>query len=175
MREFDAAGGGDRQAREPVRRRGRRDDRGGLGARARRRPGLGLRLRRRCSTARSTPRSAARIAEHFVEVLLAPEYDDDALEALGAKPALRILRDRERRVGDAGRARLQARARRPARAGARRRHRRPRGDADRRAATLDEAQWGDLLFAWRVCKHVSSNAIVLAKGLPDDRRSAPAR
>ena len=29
----------------------------------------------------------------------------------------------------------------------------------------DEADWGDLLFAWCVCKHVTSNAIVLAKGL----------
>src|SRR6185369_9817804 len=28
-----------------------------------------------------------------------------------------------------------------------------------------EPGWGDLLFAWRVCKHVSSNAIVLAKDL----------
>jgi len=28
---------------------------------------------------------------------------------------------------------------------------------------LDEAQWGDLVFAWRVCKHVASNAIVLVK------------
>ncbi len=28
----------------------------------------------------------------------------------------------------------------------------------------DEA-WDDLVFAWRVCKHVSSNAIVLARGL----------
>ncbi len=28
-----------------------------------------------------------------------------------------------------------------------------------------EAQWGDLLFAWRVAKHVHSNAIVLARGL----------
>jgi phosphoribosylaminoimidazolecarboxamide formyltransferase / IMP cyclohydrolase len=28
-----------------------------------------------------------------------------------------------------------------------------------------EADWGDLLFAWRVCKHVTSNAIVIAKGL----------
>jgi phosphoribosylaminoimidazolecarboxamide formyltransferase/IMP cyclohydrolase len=28
-----------------------------------------------------------------------------------------------------------------------------------------EAQWGDLLFAWRVCKHVVSNAIVIAKDL----------
>ena len=30
---------------------------------------------------------------------------------------------------------------------------------------LDEAQWGDLLFAWRICKHVSSNAIVLVRNL----------
>ena len=30
---------------------------------------------------------------------------------------------------------------------------------------LDEATWEDLVFAWRVCKHVTSNAIVLAKGL----------
>ena len=28
-----------------------------------------------------------------------------------------------------------------------------------------EEQWGDLLFAWRACKHVGSNAIVLAKDL----------
>src|SRR6185312_4171042 len=30
---------------------------------------------------------------------------------------------------------------------------------------LDEPQWGDLVFAWRVCKHVASNAIVLVKDL----------
>jgi len=29
----------------------------------------------------------------------------------------------------------------------------------------DEPGWGDLLFAWRVAKHVSSNAIVIAKDL----------
>ena len=29
---------------------------------------------------------------------------------------------------------------------------------------IDEARWDELLFAWRVCKHASSNAIVLAKG-----------
>jgi len=29
----------------------------------------------------------------------------------------------------------------------------------------DETDWGDLLFAWRVCKHVTSNAIVIAKDL----------
>src|SRR5439155_47885 len=30
---------------------------------------------------------------------------------------------------------------------------------------LDDSIWDDLLFAWRVVKHVTSNAIVLAKGL----------
>ena len=29
----------------------------------------------------------------------------------------------------------------------------------------DEEGWGDLLFAWRVAKHVASNAIVVAKDL----------
>ena len=29
----------------------------------------------------------------------------------------------------------------------------------------DRGDWGDLLFAWRVCKHVTSNAIVIAKDL----------
>jgi phosphoribosylaminoimidazolecarboxamide formyltransferase/IMP cyclohydrolase len=29
----------------------------------------------------------------------------------------------------------------------------------------DERQWGDLVFAWRICKHVSSNAIVLVNDL----------
>jgi phosphoribosylaminoimidazolecarboxamide formyltransferase/IMP cyclohydrolase len=28
-----------------------------------------------------------------------------------------------------------------------------------------EDQWGELLFAWRVCKHVRSNAIVMTKNL----------
>jgi phosphoribosylaminoimidazolecarboxamide formyltransferase/IMP cyclohydrolase len=28
-----------------------------------------------------------------------------------------------------------------------------------------ESDWEDLLFAWRVCRHVTSNAIVIAKGL----------
>jgi phosphoribosylaminoimidazolecarboxamide formyltransferase/IMP cyclohydrolase len=30
---------------------------------------------------------------------------------------------------------------------------------------LTEDEWADLLFAWTVCKHVTSNAVVLAKGL----------
>jgi phosphoribosylaminoimidazolecarboxamide formyltransferase / IMP cyclohydrolase len=106
----------------------------------------------------------ARIAEHFVEVLLAPGYDDEAVEALRAKKALRILCDRERRSETPGERDLkrvlggllvQERD----------------GDVEGRetmrvvCGELTEAQWGDLLFAWRVCKHVSSNAIVIARDL----------
>ncbi len=105
-----------------------------------------------------------KLAEQFVEVLFAPGYDDAALEALRRKQNTRILVDRERR-----------------RAGAEGRGmKRVLGgilvqDADAEieerdgwqavCGTPDERQWGDLVFAWRVCKHVSSNAIVLVKDL----------
>jgi phosphoribosylaminoimidazolecarboxamide formyltransferase / IMP cyclohydrolase len=105
-----------------------------------------------------------RLAEQFVEVLHAPGFDDGALGALRAKPATRILLDGERRRGDAGE----------------RDYRRVLGgllvqdrdaDVDDRAGMTavcgspSESDWGNLLFAWRVCKHVASNAIVLTKGL----------
>ncbi len=107
---------------------------------------------------------AARIAEQFVEVLLAPGYEDEAYTALTAKPNVRILDDRERRGATPGE----------------REYKRVLGgllvqdrDADvedREGMTVvcgavSEEQWGDLLFAWRVCKHVWSNAIVVANGL----------
>jgi phosphoribosylaminoimidazolecarboxamide formyltransferase/IMP cyclohydrolase len=104
------------------------------------------------------------IAGQFVEVLFAPGFDEQATEVLVRKPALRILNDTERRAtGDTDRD-----------------YRRVLGgmlvqDRDWDVAERDgmelvcgeltEQQWGDLLFAWRVAKHVDSNAIVLAKGL----------
>src|SRR5262249_37340855 len=44
------------------------------------------------------------------------------------------------------------------------------GIADRDAMTVvcgdpGESDWDDLLFAWQVCKHVTSNAIVIANDL----------
>jgi phosphoribosylaminoimidazolecarboxamide formyltransferase/IMP cyclohydrolase len=106
----------------------------------------------------------ARIAEHFVEVLFAPGYEDGALTALRRKEALRILDSTERRNTPTGE----------------RDYRRVLGGLlaqDRDADVEDregmiavcgepsESDWGDLLFAWRVCKHVTSNAIVIAKDL----------
>jgi phosphoribosylaminoimidazolecarboxamide formyltransferase/IMP cyclohydrolase len=107
---------------------------------------------------------AHRIAEQFVEVLFAPDYADGAVDAWSAKPAARILVDRERRKYPADELDYK---------------RVPGGllvqdrdwNADERetmnlvAGSLSEEQWGDLLFAWRVCKHVWSNAIVIAKDL----------
>jgi phosphoribosylaminoimidazolecarboxamide formyltransferase/IMP cyclohydrolase len=107
---------------------------------------------------------ARRIAERFVDVLYAPAYDDDALGVLRSKPSTRILVNRERRAFPAGELDFK---------------RVPGGllvqdrdwDVEERGAmivvagSLTEEQWGNVLFAWRVCKHVSSNAIVLAKDL----------
>jgi phosphoribosylaminoimidazolecarboxamide formyltransferase/IMP cyclohydrolase len=105
-----------------------------------------------------------KLAEQFVEVLFAPGYDDEALAALREKPGTRILHDRERRGEIA----------------AERSYKRVLGGLlvqdgdwdiedregwDVACGAPTEAQWGDLIFAWRVCKHVGSNAIVLAKNL----------
>jgi phosphoribosylaminoimidazolecarboxamide formyltransferase/IMP cyclohydrolase len=107
---------------------------------------------------------AERLVDQFVHVLFAPGYDDAALERLREKPGTRILQDRERRLDNPGE----------------RDYRRVLGgllvqerdwDVDDRegmtavCGSPDELAWGDLLFAWRVCKHVSSNAIVLARDL----------
>jgi phosphoribosylaminoimidazolecarboxamide formyltransferase / IMP cyclohydrolase len=104
------------------------------------------------------------LAGRFVEVVIAPEYEPEALEALRAKPATRVLVDRERRRADLGE----------------RDYKRVIGgllvqDGDREiddrtgmevvCGEVSESTWGDLLFAWRVCKHVASNAIVVAKDL----------
>ena len=105
-----------------------------------------------------------RIAEQFVEVLFAPGYDDAALAALTQKQGTRILLDGERRRGE-----VDVRHYKRVVGGLLVQD--PDAEIDDRegwnvvAGSPDERQWGDLVFAWRVCKHVSSNAIVLAKDL----------
>ena len=104
------------------------------------------------------------LVQQFVEVLFAPGYEEGALETLAQKPATRILVDRERRRDAAGE----------------RDFKRVLGgllvqdrdwDIEDRAGmeivcgSANETLWGDLLFAWRVCKNVTSNAIVLAREL----------
>ena len=107
---------------------------------------------------------AEALSRQFIEVLIAPGYDEDALALLTEKPNVRILEDEERR-----------------------RERNVEFDIrqvdggmlvqDRDVVIVDrsqfevvtarqptDAEWNDLLFAWAVCRHVKSNAIVVAQG-----------
>jgi phosphoribosylaminoimidazolecarboxamide formyltransferase/IMP cyclohydrolase len=109
----------------------------------------------------------ARLAEHFLEVVYAPAFDEEAREALAGKKGLRLLAGpfpgsdptalEIRRVG--GGLLLQQ----PNLAWL------PGGDPRRSCEIATsigptDEQWHDLLFAWTVCRQVASNAIVLAKG-----------
>ena len=107
---------------------------------------------------------AALVAEQFVEVLHAPGYGEGAVDLLREKLRnLRLLESDERR--------------RPT-PGERDAHKVLGGmliqDRDTESEDRDtmevvagaaptEREWGDLLFAWRVVKHVRSNAIVIAR------------
>jgi phosphoribosylaminoimidazolecarboxamide formyltransferase/IMP cyclohydrolase len=104
---------------------------------------------------------AERLAGQFIEVLLAPDFDPASLEVLQAKKNVRLLQlpdwpapsgeveskpviggllMQTRDAVDEGREQMRAlSARQPS-----------------------EGEWQDMLFAWKVCRHVRSNAIVIA-------------
>jgi phosphoribosylaminoimidazolecarboxamide formyltransferase/IMP cyclohydrolase len=105
--------------------------------------------------------TAGEIAKIFTEVVVAPGFDDGALEVLTAKKNLRILKA-------AGYSMPEMDVRRVA-GGFLLQTPDPRDLAeDAKVVTKaepTEEQWSDLRFAWVVAKHVKSNAIVLAKDL----------
>jgi phosphoribosylaminoimidazolecarboxamide formyltransferase/IMP cyclohydrolase len=106
---------------------------------------------------------AEELHRNFIEVLIAPGFEADALEVLQQKEAIRILWEEERRQTDP----------------AERDVKRVRGgllvqdrDGDPEPRELmevvtktqpSEQQWRDMLFAWTVVRRVRSNAIVIAK------------
>jgi len=103
------------------------------------------------------------VDQQFVEGVIAPAYDDEALEAFAAKANVRILQTPELSLP----------------ASSRYDYKRVNGgllvqdrdtllyeEKELKAVTQrqpTEAEWAELLFAWRVVKHVKSNAIVYAK------------
>jgi phosphoribosylaminoimidazolecarboxamide formyltransferase/IMP cyclohydrolase len=102
---------------------------------------------------------AAELVQLFLEVVVAPSADGEALRVLSAKPNLRVLTGPppvgsalDLRAIDGG---LLVQSRDAVS---------PRGDAwtvvTRRQPS--EREWSDLEFAWTVCAAVSSNAIVYA-------------
>jgi phosphoribosylaminoimidazolecarboxamide formyltransferase / IMP cyclohydrolase len=107
--------------------------------------------------------SARKIVEIFTEVIIAPEADDEALAILAAKKNLRLLI-----AGSLPEARQRTLAVRSVAGGLLVQDRDNGALEDealkvvtRRAPTSNEM--ADLRFAWRVAKHVKSNAIVYAK------------
>ena len=106
--------------------------------------------------------TARRIVEVFTEVVIAPDFDDEALEVLTGKKNLRILRSSDLAALPVG---LQVRSV----AGGLLVQDDDAGEepyAEWRVATEakpDDETMADLRFAWTVAKHVKSNAIVLVK------------
>jgi phosphoribosylaminoimidazolecarboxamide formyltransferase/IMP cyclohydrolase len=106
---------------------------------------------------------ASRIADIFTEVIIAPRFDGDALATLQRKKNLRLMvasgglgadvlqevrsvvggvlvQDRDRTLGDRPSFRV----------------------VTKRQPTPEE--WDSMMFGWKVCKHVKSNAIVYCRG-----------
>ena len=105
---------------------------------------------------------AERLNANFVEVLIAPEFDEPALDVLRRKEAIRILLDDERRTRPESESDVK----------------RVRGgllvqDSDDLGdelsvmqpvtENLGEDSLSDLVLAWKICRHVRSNAIVIVK------------
>jgi phosphoribosylaminoimidazolecarboxamide formyltransferase/IMP cyclohydrolase len=106
---------------------------------------------------------AQAIAEIFTEVIIAPRFSDEALAIFGKKKNLRLMIAKEGLGAEAlqeirsvvGGVLVQ--------------------DRDRTLGKISEfkvvtkrqpsaEEWAALLFAWKVCKHVKSNAIVYGRG-----------
>lgn len=107
--------------------------------------------------------TAEKMAKLFVEIVAAPDYEEEALALLQRRKNLRILR--------ANPGEGQPLSIRTVHGGA------LVQELDRSQDDLDPANWkvvtqerpdasqlADLAFAWRVCRHVKSNAIVYVKG-----------
>jgi phosphoribosylaminoimidazolecarboxamide formyltransferase/IMP cyclohydrolase len=105
---------------------------------------------------------AEQVAEIFTEVVVAPAYDDGAVEILSRKPSIRVLRAPDpapypvewRQVS--GGVLVQRRDAVDA----------PGDDpatwAEQTGLAVDPDVLADLAFAWRACRSVKSNAILLA-------------
>ena len=110
--------------------------------------------------------AAEEISKTFFEIIIAPEYEAEALGLLKRKENLRILTaELPPNYGQAQAGYLDFRR---VKGGflVQSSDSLPEGSVNLKTVTKREptkAEVEDLLFAWRACKHVKSNAIVLAK------------
>ncbi len=106
---------------------------------------------------------AESLHKNFVEVLIAPGYEPEALDVLQKKEAIRIFCDEAPRYPDPREKDIKR-----VRGGILVQDRDGEPEQRQMMETVtsnspSEDAWTDLLFAWTVCRHVRSNAIVLAK------------
>ncbi len=106
---------------------------------------------------------AQALSKQFIEVLLAPGFDADALEVLTEKKNVRLLELPN------WPARGEGMEEKPVLGGVLSQSRDVVSETREQMHTMSitapaERQWDDLLFAWKVCRHVRSNAIVIAAG-----------
>ena len=110
-----------------------------------------------------TAELAEQLADIFTEVVIAPEFEPAALEALTAKKNLRLLRSVEPRRqgaelrGIQGGLLLQTIDALAADGDD------PTTWTQVSGAAVDDATMRDLVFAWRACRAVKSNAILLVR------------
>ena len=102
------------------------------------------------------------LSGQFVEVLFAPGYDEQALDLLSRRAGIRVLTDREQR-DPVERERDYRRVLGGLLVQDRDWEIAGRDGMEAVSGRLSELEWSDAVFAWRVVKHVTSNAIVLAK------------
>src|SRR2546430_8840746 len=118
-----------------------------------------------CLNTRVDRAPAEAIVEQFVEVLFGQVFGDDALEILARKPNMRVLEDNERRTIN----RIEPDVK-PVMGGLLVQDRDLDLEDRAEMSVVTERkptrhEWEELGFAWKVCKHVRSNAIVLSKDL----------
>ena len=106
---------------------------------------------------------ARELSKQFIEVLLAPGFELDALEVLGEKKNVRLL---ELAHWPEPAHEVEAK---PVLGGQLVQTRDVVGETREQMRVMgerepSEPQWQSLLFAWKVCRHVRSNAIVIATG-----------
>ncbi|HEX4482674.1 MAG TPA: bifunctional phosphoribosylaminoimidazolecarboxamide formyltransferase/IMP cyclohydrolase, partial [Solirubrobacteraceae bacterium] len=104
---------------------------------------------------------AQQLSQQFIEVLLAPGYEPDALELLSEKKNVRLL---ELAHWPAPTREVEAK---PVLGGQLVQTRDVVSETREQISTItkrepSEAEWQSLLFAWKVCRAVRSNAIVIA-------------
>jgi len=108
---------------------------------------------------------AEEMAKNFIEVLIAPGFVAEAVEILTKKEKIRLLVNEERRKAITGEPAYRQVI------GGMLVQDQDSGIDERDGMEVvtrrhpDEREWGDAMFAWRVAKHVRSNAIVLANNL----------